>query len=444
MGGAKHDLYLVISGWSGFNSATIRVGGTNSDGASQNEDTVVNGNGTYYLAKYFKTATVSRVTAVVGSGSFDYSVVQGQWGVVGSGGVWGGVPNYQWVIGENQATRLQIGDGSTPTFFKTLREEIIVNALGLSSWGIYVTTNATFQAGYATNESTKATSGGSMLYIRCTDSFSPSLPLIYNSGTCYLYSTKIRGHTNLNVGLNSYGVLRVWNSQFDVTRQVIWGAGADVDWFNVVCSSAEKFAEGYGGEVDNVTIISATYGTCFSYGYGTTMKNLFGRNLSYAAQLYSFSGMANLVNASFDSWNFSWQGTIYPQGRINRQYEFDLCVTDKNNTPIESATVEIFDKDGNLVFSAVTDENGNIPTQTITRGYYQQSTGNTLQDLAPHVLTICKMGYQTYVKKFVPYEKTRWAVKVTRAQVVLFDSGSGRLVLNLRSAKPENNLVLSL
>jgi hypothetical protein len=179
---------------------------------------------------------------------------------------------------------------------------IIINALGLGSWGVYVAANATFQSGYLVNESNKTTSGGSMLYIRCSDSYSPSLPLFYiaSGGICYLYSSKIRGHTNLNVGLNCQsGTLRVWNSQFDITRQVIWGAWGTVDWFNVFIMNAEKFAEGSMGTVDTVTITNSSHGICFSYGSTCTVKNLTGKNNSYAVQLWDFYGTANLVNAAF-------------------------------------------------------------------------------------------------------------------------------------------------
>ncbi len=127
---------------------------------------------------------------------------------------------------------------------------------------------------------------------------------------------------------------------------------------------------------------------------------------------------------------------------MNRQYEFDLQVTDKENNPLQDATITVIDKDGAQVFSAATDENGAIAIQNITRGYYQYSTGNTLQDLSPHTLNISKMGYQSYVKTFVLFEKTKWAVKLAKAQPVLLDCG--QLVVNLKPADSENNLALPL
>jgi hypothetical protein len=37
-----------------------------------------------------------------------------------------------------------------------------------------------------------------------------------------------------------------------------------------------------------------------------------------------------------------------------------------------------------------TSGSGDIATQTVSRGYYDQAHGNTLQDYGPHTLTISK------------------------------------------------------
>ncbi|NIO74980.1 MAG: hypothetical protein GTN69_03620, partial [Armatimonadetes bacterium] len=82
LGGASNDLWLLIENWAGVTSATIRIIGTDRDGAAQTEDLVVTGNGTSYATKWFKTVTQTQVVAVNGAGSFDYKLEQGQYGCI--------------------------------------------------------------------------------------------------------------------------------------------------------------------------------------------------------------------------------------------------------------------------------------------------------------------------------------------------------------------------
>jgi hypothetical protein len=97
-----------------------------------------------------------------------------------------------------------------------------------------------------------------------------------------------------------------------------------------------------------------------------------------------------------------------------------------------------------ITFNATTShsENGNIATQTVSRGYYDQAHGNTLQDYGPHTLTIIKAGYQNYIKKLTLSAKTAWEVKLAKAQHILLNSG--RPVLNLKPSDPENKSVVVL
>jgi hypothetical protein len=145
-----------------------------------------------------------------------------------------------------------------------------------------------------------------------------------------------------------------------------------------------------------------------------------------------------LINADTDTWNTNWVGA--QAGILYRQYTFDFTVTDSAGTPISGATVTLKDKNGNTVFSLTTDVNGKISTQTVTRGYYDQPRGNTLQDYSPHTLTITKAGWQKYVKTFTLAEKTKWEIKLAKVQPILLSAGNP--VVNLNPANPENNNVL--
>jgi hypothetical protein len=174
------------------------------------------------------------------------------------------------------------------------------------------------------------------------------------------------------------------------------------------------------------------------YSTTRTIKNLVAKNVATLVRIQNSNPTIALLNPDVDAWTFLWVNC--PTAKVYRQYEFDLTATDKEGNPLEAAAVTLADKDGAVVFTATTGANGAIATQTVSRGYYQQSTGNALQEYSPHTLTIAKAGYQTYVKKFVLAEKTRWTVKLAKAQTILLDCGG--LVLNLAAAEPENKHVL--
>ena len=81
-GGVLNDLYITVANYSGFTDATIQISGLDPAGNAQTEYVVVTANGTTYLAKYWQQITDSQITTVTGTGSLDYDVIQGRWGVV--------------------------------------------------------------------------------------------------------------------------------------------------------------------------------------------------------------------------------------------------------------------------------------------------------------------------------------------------------------------------
>jgi hypothetical protein len=200
--------------------------------------------------------------------------------------------------------------------------------------------------------------------------------------------------------------------------------------------------------VDRLNVFSngTMYGLSFRYMSSTsaTITNPYVRNVQYTIEIQSVTtSNCYVVNMDYDSenWTIAWYGTDTGT-RVYRQYTVDLKVTDKDNNPISGATATLKDKDGNQVFSVNTDANGNIATQTASRGYYDQAHGSVLQDYGPHTLTITKTGYQTYMKKFTLSAKTIWEIKLSKAVNVLLNLGQP--LLNLRPSDSENPNAMTL
>jgi len=95
---------------------------------------------------------------------------------------------------------------------------------------------------------------------------------------------------------------------------------------------------------------------------------------------------------------------------VYRQYTFDLTVSDSTGGAISGATVTLKDKDDNIIFTETTDAFGRISTQTVTRGYYDQAHGNTLQDASPHTLFISKATYITSRTVFTLDKPLDWRI----------------------------------
>ena len=101
----------------------------------------------------------------------------------------------------------------------------------------------------------------------------------------------------------------------------------------------------------------------------------------------------------------------------NRQYTLNLKVLDINQNNIENATVVLKDKDDTQIFSLTTNASGEITEQTVSYGYYTQTSGSVLQSYSPHIITIKKAGYDTYKKKFTLDDKINWTIALKRSTI---------------------------
>lgn len=422
---------FVLAGTSAGAGDTISITGTDKDGNAQTETLDVSaGNGTYTTTKWFKT-----ITDVDCNGFNDgtLTIQQGQWGIL-------------WKEGDNFSIncRIIIGNGTTASHFGDEGKNIEFKATARtasSQFLIYLTVNAGLRFGRLVDATNKITDRGVNFILQDSASLGYGRWIGTSSGSAsyiYLYSVS---------AINPYGVakdifyfviayiyntpLKVWNCRF---TKVNVADGVNVDIFNYESASGIYGIVIVSGTLDKITIYNTAYLTSFS-GVSKTVRNLYGRS-NAGIRWTGSSFHSYLVNPDIDVWNIVWG--IAPYNNIYRQYEFDLTVTDKNNNPINGATVTLKDKDGNTVFTTTTDVNGQIATQTVSRGYYNQANGNTLQDYSPHTLIIEKAGYQSYSKTFTLTDKTKWELKLTRTIDIIFVDGQPALNLDEDNSESED------
>ena len=367
----------------------IFITGTDAWGAAQTESIDVSaGNGTYVTTKRFRTITnidCSDNAAGVGTVWADGTVAMTQpiWGVI-----WNkGNGQYQLDCG------LVIGDGFISTYFKTLQNQIAINLDQVAQYGtvISVKANAYLIDGEVINEVNKTTRKGSHFLIYGARSGFVN----FDIRGSYLYSTTITINSPSQVLFPINGAT-IWN--FISTNNLQFGniSGTN-NLYNILLQNSPTAirADYTNFTIDKITVQGAsTLLWITSAGIGI-IKNLVGRDNGTDIYAHGITQARYFINCDFgrDAWVISADSN--PTANIYRQYELDLHVVDLvGNLP--GATVALKDKNGTPCFSAVTDADGRIVRQTVTRIIYDHNNAFLPVDYGPFVLTITKPGYQTY------------------------------------------------
>jgi len=122
-----------------------------------------------------------------------------------------------------------------------------------------------------------------------------------------------------------------------------------------------------------------------------------------------------LINPSIEDWTISWGGTS--TAKIYRQYELDLKVIDNTSADLSreivGAVVNINSTSTDtLCFNnrTTTNSTGQIDTQTITKGYYNETGDDTIYSCEPYRFIIIKPGYQTLNFTSNITDKTDWTL----------------------------------
>lgn len=349
-----------------------------------------------------------------------FNIIQLRWGVV-------------WKTGTTQFmfdARIVIGDGSTTTWFVDTSKQITFTSIAFTAnwqYAIDVRRYGYVRFGTLLDEATKATKDGVSFVIN-HEAYRP----IYLFGTAsdwnthdrqlYVYSssaTNIGDKANRFLGNFRGGDHRFWHiitSQMGLVPNKYPSSGGNTNIYDVYVTEAGFIVYvGIGLTIDRVYVTDALDTVWTQQAATFTINNVISRratrSLFYGST--NWQGPAYLINFDVDSWTFAW--ALDATGKVYRQYEFDLTVTYPNNTAYENANVTITyeGQGGGQVGSWLTDSNGQIPTQTLSRSFYNQTGGNTEYAYYPFNITITANGMDTYTKKWTPTEKTTWEIALT-------------------------------
>jgi hypothetical protein len=423
-----------------YGTVDVTLAGVDKDGNAQTETLTLNTTGIATSTKWYSSINVNGVTVTTDVDEYViFSIYQNQWGVA-------------WKTGGAQYQfdcRIVLGNGNTATYFGDSNKQITFSAAAVSAnnqYYLFVSAAATLRLGTLLDASAKTTVDGCTVLTQDSNNWAAVIGASAATTEIDLYSCHIAHSTtsrNIMLTQTVTGTIRIYNTNF--VRVEMNMVSSNLDIYRVTAQNSAYLGYGPGGgTVSDLLVVNPSYiGIEMGGDIPETINGakIVGNPTHPLAMYTSRPPDKYLINCELPAWTIFWM-TGTETAKVIRQYTFDLAVTDKDNNPLQNATVALTDKDGNQVFSVNTDANGAIATQTVTRGTYQSSTGSTLQDSSPHTLTIKKNGYQTYTKRLVLTEKTKWALKLAKTQPVLLDVGNP--VLNLEATNPENKLVLHL
>ena len=311
--------------------------------------------------------------------------------------------------------RIVVGDGSTTTWFVDFSKQITwtsTSVTGADQKLFDVKNNAYVKIGVLETLSEKSSSRGIHFISLITSYHFYFFDTLGSNSYLYIYSSIFdNAKADWNLGRIRGGNLRVWNTL--LTKQTLLSTtGAyTTDLFNIIIEKVGTGLESFSTTTsyDKISFTNMDKAVYTGWGGTFTVSNIYVRQCIYMASLNDWVGFNGyIINADSNTWTLKWNGASTT--KLFRQYEFDLTTT-ANSTIV----ITYYGQGGGTIYNQ-TDLDGVIPTQTITKGFYNQVNGNTIQSYEPFNLKISKDNYQTYEGNFTLSEKTNWNIQLQELQ----------------------------
>lgn len=331
-------------------------------------------------------------------------------------GGWGGQVVLQGVNQFQIDCRLVLGNGSAATYFTDTGKQVTWLASAVS--GNYqrlitITSGAVLTLGVLNSAVNKGTSKGVSIQSYDTN-YCVMIDASGSTSVVNLYScsfAKVSDNDGYLGGTATGASITAYNCLF--SRVILWSQNVPV-WnvYNGYC--ALQGLDSSTGTFNGFTVQSSTYAFTYSGSYissDLTVTNAVTRNCT---KTFDLSGVGaydiNMVDPDFDAWAFTWSGTN--TATVNRQYSFNLFVLNGALTDfVEDANVTL-SHDGAVVGSWLTNSTGQVDTQILTYGFYNQTGGDTMYGGTAWTLTITHPDWETYTSAFYPYSKIEWSISM--------------------------------
>jgi len=277
--------------------------------------------------------------------------------------------------------------------------------------------SAYFKCGVLENATLKTTSRG-CAFVSQRTSDTQFIRAIGNPTEIEIYSSWFTAPSSVTSN-NIYVKGKIYNSYFIGTFWYSAGGYWTVDAYNIeVTRSAWGWHYATEGTFEDLRFIGVSgvsdigiylYAAKATVMKGTIIKGVWTRPI----RALDITVDKYLINPTFEDWDLSWGGTSTAD--IYRQYELDLKVIDNTSAEISrelvGAVVNINSTSTDTKCynnRTTTNSSGQIDTQTITKGYYNQTGDDTIYSCEPYRFIISKSGYETLNFTANITEETKW------------------------------------
>lgn len=381
------------------------------------------GNGVYVTTKYFRSIDTDGIDcedAGDGTGTAwadgTLEIRQRSWGVI-----WDYGNDIQYQID----AWFDIGDGSTATHFKSIRQHIYFNDVcqqqKLASI-FYVGTKI---------DATKTADGSVFHY---TDTMPNTYMNFY--GTAYFYGLNMvmtpRGGGDLSTpvfySLDASEFINCFIQGF----YLVSFDGTDPTITNLRVKTRERLSfYGSSPTINGLVSYSSSFPIELVFGPIT----LTGINLSNAGTSdfrvnWLATDDAILINRlAGDITDVTWAGTNTKS--IYDKYTIDIHIADKDGANLSGVVVDCENTNGTAVWAAgtiITAADGAITQQTATYIRVWYDAGTQSETLSPHKFTLSKAGYETLVKEAITVDgKIVWDLEMQPIRSRALGRGSRRM-----------------
>ena len=396
---------FVLSGTNAGAGDTIVITGTDAWDNAQSETLATVADGTYTTTKYFKTITDIDCT---GFDTGTLVVNQNQWGVIWWHPFWDAYPTIE-VADHFRVDCPIVLDGH----LKSINEVIDFNCMS----DVFTYSGFPFPDGYLylgeLSDADKKTGHSGSIFRHYGHLFDEvALEAIYAYNSVFMNVYGEYGDKKIQVGAT---IGRIWNCV--LRAEVITGNAGALDIYNTEHRESDYAFHLFSttGEMERLRFIKCNHVSLVASSFGITLRNALINEYEFLMHCMNYSAQSYLIDWDTD-WANPWEGEMSLPGRLFRQYSFNLKVIDRDNEGIGDATVELRDKDDNVVFSVQTvasgDDKGKIAEQIVSYGYYLDDTPSWVS-YSPHILKITKTGYEEIETVCEINAKIEWVLAMT-------------------------------
>jgi hypothetical protein len=177
---------------------------------------------------------------------------------------------------------------------------------------------------------------------------------------------------------------------------------ANCSFKNVLYVSADSAYSLGLGTFENVTMIEGSRAFQISSNQTISAKGLVCYNLNYGAVLIiGTNSTVNFINTTLYNTRIGSCLVDSVGTKIYDKFTYNLSITDEEGNNLENVSVKIYDSSNTLVVNELTDSNGKIDEQEITRVYYEVLPATprvlTPTNKYPFKIVLEKDGYENYI-----------------------------------------------